>query len=64
MSALLTRFIDPTQETFDLFKIRAGIAEVGNDTDPYQLTQTFDVPGQGYLGLTTLSAPTVRAILI
>ena len=61
LSALLTRFIDPTQETFNLFKIRAGIAEVGNDTDPYQLTQTFDVPGQGYLGLTTLSAPTVRA---
>ena len=39
---------------FNLLKIRAGYAQVGNDTDPYQLSQTFDVPGQGYFGLTTL----------
>ena len=60
LSAILNRFIDPSQKFFNLFKIRGSVAEVGNDTDPYQLYQTFSVPGQGYLGLTTLSAPSVR----
>ena len=31
-----------------------------NDTDPYQLYQTFSVPGAGYLGLTELQSPTVK----
>ena len=60
LSALLNRFIDPSQEVFDLIKLRASWAEVGNDTSPYQLYQTFSVPGQGYLGLTTLGSPSVR----
>ena len=60
MSALLNKFIDPEQKFFNLFKLRASIAEVGNDTDPYQLKQTYNVPGQGYLGLTTLSNPAVK----
>ena len=60
LSALLNRFIDPTQELFDLIKVRASIAEVGNDTDPYQLNQTFTVPGAGYLGLTELQSPRVK----
>jgi len=45
---------------FNFIKLRASVAEVGNDTDPYQLSQTFSVPGQGYLGLTTLGSPSVR----
>lgn len=60
LSALLNTFIDPSQELFNLFKVRASIAEVGNDTDPYQLFQTFSVPGAGYLGLTELQSPTVK----
>ena len=60
LSALLQKYVDPSQTVFNLLKVRAGWAEVGNDTDPYQLQQTFDVPGQGYLGLTTLSSPSVR----
>ncbi len=60
LSAILNRFIDPSQNFFNLIKVRGSIAEVGNDTDPYQLYQTFSVPGQGYLGLTTLTAPTVK----
>ncbi len=60
LSALLNTFIDPSQEFFNLFKVRASIAEVGNDTDPYQLFQTFSVPGAGYLGLTELQSPTVK----
>ena len=60
LSALLNQFIDPAQDFLDLFKIRASIAEVGNDTDPYQLNQTFTVPGAGYLGLTELQSPRVK----
>lgn len=60
LSALLTRFIDPEQQIFDLIKLRGSWAQVGNDTSPYQLYQTFSVPGQGYLGLTTLGSPSVR----
>ena len=60
LSAILNKFIDPDRELFNLIKVRASIAQVGNDTDPYQLNQTFSVPGQGYLGLTTLTSPTVK----
>ena len=59
-SVLLQDFIDPDGEVFDLFKVRGSVANVGNDTGPYQLVQTFSVPGQGYLGLTTLGAPSTR----
>ena len=58
VALLIEDFVNP--DFFDLFKLRASIANVGNDTDPYQLVQTFSVPGSGYLGLTTLSAPTTR----
>jgi len=58
VSLLVQDFINP--DFFDLFKIRGSIANVGNDTDPYQLVQTFSVPGSGYLGLTTLNAPSTR----
>jgi len=60
LSAILNKFIDPEQNVFNMIKLRASIAEVGNDTDPYQLTQTYNVPGQGYLGLTTLRNQPVR----
>ena len=60
VSAILNSIVDPEQEVFNLLKLRAGYAQVGNDTDPYQLYQTFDVPGQGYLGLSTLSAPSIK----
>ncbi|MFI2742115.1 SusC/RagA family TonB-linked outer membrane protein [Zhouia sp. PK063] len=59
-SILVDKFIDPTHDLFDMFKLRASWAEVGNDTGVYQLYQTFSVPQQGYLGLTTLNAPTVK----
>ncbi len=59
-SLILNRFIDPEQNLFNLVKVRGSWAEVGNDTDPYQLYQTFSVPGQGFLGLTTLGSPSVK----
>ena len=60
VSAILNKFIDPNKEIFNLIKVRGSVAQVGNDTDPYQLNQTYSVPGQGYLGLTTLVSPTIR----
>jgi len=57
---LVDRFIDPDKNTFDFLKLRASWAEVGNDTGVYQLNQTFSVPSEGYLGLTTLNAPSVK----
>ena len=60
ISAILNRFIDPDKKVFNLIKVRGSVAQVGNDTDPYQLNQTFSVRGQGYLGLTTVEASPVR----
>lgn len=60
ISMLLHRFIDPERQLFNLIKLRGSWAEVGNDTGTYQLYQTFNVPGEGYLGLTTLSSPDIR----
>ena len=60
MSAIVNQFIDPAQDVFNLIKIRASVAQVGNDTDPYQPNQTFSVPGAGYLGLTELQSPRVK----
>ncbi|MCM4154980.1 SusC/RagA family TonB-linked outer membrane protein [Gramella sp. AN32] len=59
-SLLINRFIDPESNVFNMLKLRASWAEVGNDTDVYQLYQTFSVPTQGYLGLTVLEGPSVR----
>ena len=60
VSAILNKFLDPDKEVFNLIKVRGSVAQVGNDTDPYQLNQTFSVRGQGYLGLTTVEASPVR----
>ncbi|MGA9327304.1 MAG: TonB-dependent receptor, partial [Salegentibacter sp.] len=59
-SLLVNRFLDPNKEVFDMLKLRASWAEVGNDTDVYQLYQTFSVPQEGYLGLTVLNGPSVK----
>ena len=60
VSAILNQFIDPTQEFFNFIKVRASVAQVGNDTDPYQINQTFSVPGNGYRGLTVLESPEIK----
>ena len=57
---LVNRFIDPDREFLDMLKLRASWADVGNDTQVYQLYQTFSVPQQGYLGLTVLEGPSVK----
>ena len=60
VSALLTRFVDPQTKIFDLIKVRANYAEVGNDTGPYQLNTLYFVARDGYLGRTTLSRDNVK----
>ena len=59
-SILVDRFIDPSKEFLNMFKLRASWAQVGGDTGVYQLYQTFSVPQDGYLGLTVLNGPTVK----
>lgn len=60
LSLLLNRFIDPNSSTFNMIKVRGNYAEVGNDTDPYQLNTLYFVAQDGYLGRTTLSRDNVR----
>ncbi|APU68129.1 SusC/RagA family TonB-linked outer membrane protein [Christiangramia flava] len=60
LSMLVNQFIDPDKNFLNMLKLRGSWAEVGNDTDVYQLYQTFSVPTQGYLGLTVLNGPSVR----
>jgi TonB-linked SusC/RagA family outer membrane protein len=46
----------------DLAKLRVNWARVGNDTDPYQLQNAFNLSsaGDSYLGLTILTRPSTR----
>jgi hypothetical protein len=59
-TVLLERFIDPEHDVLNMLKARASWANVGNDTDPYQINQAYTVSSQGYLGLTTVSAGNVK----
>lgn len=59
LSFLVNEFIDPGQHVLDFLKIRGGWAQVGNDTSPYQLTNSYNLVQNGYLGLTTLTRPEI-----
>ena len=54
LSVLINEVIDMDHNLFDLLKVRASWAQVGNDTDPFQLDNTFSIAQNGYLGRTTL----------
>ena len=60
LSVLLNKFIDPDASILDLLKIRGSWAKVGSDTGPYQLDIYYNLQQNGYLGLTTLSRPSVK----
>lgn len=62
-AVLADRFVDPDKNVFDMLKLRASWAQVGNDTGPYKIIETFNLPSQGYLGLTVLNNPPVRTRL-
>ena len=44
-SAVLTELLGIQSRILSFGKVRASLAQVGNDTDPYQLTQTFRAGG-------------------
>ena len=59
-SLLLNELID--FKAMNYAKVRVGWAKVGNDTDPYQLQNAFDLSSasDSYLGLTVLTRPSTR----
>ncbi|MBS0011010.1 MAG: hypothetical protein KFF49_06355, partial [Bacteroidales bacterium] len=59
-SVLLNEIIDPASEYFNLLKVRASWANVGNDTGPYQIFGYYTIASDGYLGLTQLGRPSVK----
>lgn len=59
-SFLLNKIIDPESRIVNLAKIRASWAQVGNDTQPYQLKPFFELDQDGYLGQIVLTRPDVK----
>lgn len=59
-SVLVNQIFDPEADLFNLLKVRASWANVGNDTGVYQLNQYYNVASDGYLGLTQLTRPSVK----
>jgi TonB-linked SusC/RagA family outer membrane protein len=59
VSLLMNEIIDPSRKIVDLWKLRSSWAQVGNDTDPYQIKNTFIINQEGYLGRTTMSRQSV-----
>jgi TonB-linked SusC/RagA family outer membrane protein len=57
---LANQIFDPDADLFNLLKVRASWANVGNDTSPYQLNPYYNLASDGYLGLTQLSRPSVK----
>jgi TonB-linked SusC/RagA family outer membrane protein len=60
LSVLLSELVDISG--VDFAKLRVNWAKVGNDTDPYQLQNAFNLSsaGDSYLGLTILTRPATR----
>lgn len=60
LSLLLNEMIPSVGSIFSLAKLRASWAQVGSDTKPYQLDLTYSLQQNSYLGLTTLTRPSVK----
>ena len=61
LSAVLTDLLDVQSNVLSFGKVRASWAQVGNDTDPYQLSQTFLSSGAWNGSLSKFSENTVIA---
>ena len=59
LSVLLNNVFDMGTNV-DLLKLRGSTANVGNDTDPQQIVNLFNVAANGYLGNTTVSRPSIK----
>lgn len=57
LSVLMNEIFELDDALVNLAKVRVSWAQVGNDTDPFQLDNTFILNQNGYLGRTTLSRP-------
>lgn len=57
LSVLMNEVLELNNSVVNLAKLRLSWAQVGNDTDPFQLQNTFILNQNGYLGRTTLSRP-------
>ena len=60
LSLLLDRFLNLDESTFDLLKVRASIANVGNDTEAQQTVNLFSVAANGYLGNVQINRPNIK----
>jgi TonB-linked SusC/RagA family outer membrane protein len=61
MSFIPTQAFDLSATPFNFLKVRGSWAQVGNDTSVYQLNETYILASNGYLDLTQISRPTVKA---
>ncbi|NVK52463.1 MAG: SusC/RagA family TonB-linked outer membrane protein [Flavobacteriaceae bacterium] len=60
VSLLLNKVFDINSEKINFSKLRLSYANVGNDTDPHQIVNLYNVAGNGYLGNTTVSSPNIK----
>ncbi|MCB0836788.1 MAG: SusC/RagA family TonB-linked outer membrane protein [Bacteroidetes bacterium] len=60
LSILLDRLFNMNETVVDLFKLRGSTANVGNDTDPLQIINTFSVASNGYLGNIQINRPNIK----
>ncbi len=59
-SALVQRLVPTIEDVFNLAKFRISWAQVGNDTDPYQLDEFYLMSQEGFLNRTVLSRPSTK----
>ncbi|MFH5832643.1 SusC/RagA family TonB-linked outer membrane protein [Halalkalibaculum sp. DA384] len=55
LSGVLTEMFDISDNVLDYAKLRASYAEVGSDTDPYQLNQVYSTAVSNWGAITTAS---------
>jgi TonB-linked SusC/RagA family outer membrane protein len=60
LSVLLDRMFEFQGSKINLAKLRFSYANVGNDTDPQQIVNLFNVASNGYLGNVTVSRPNIK----
>lgn len=59
LSVLLDKMFD-LGEDINFLKLKASTANVGNDTDAYQIVNLFRIAGDGYLGNVQVSRPSIK----
>lgn len=59
-SALINEIFEMDNSIVNLAKFRVSVAEVGNDTDPFQLENLYSLEQNGYLGRTILNRSNTR----